>query len=83
MSFRVVWCEKLRSRDGYRGRIVYSGGDRNQTSEAFNAFESCITDSNYVKWLQIKQSKPCFMIISRSVSPFVSKILKTEKYLSG
>ena len=30
-------CEKLSSRKMYQVRIVHSGGDRNQTSEEFNA----------------------------------------------
>ena len=50
-SLRVAWCVIL-----YRVRVVHSGGDGNQT-EVFNDRKSSLTQSYYMKWLNI-----CFLM---------------------
>ena len=43
-TVKIAFLEK-------RLRSVHSGGDRNQTSDEFNASESSLTKGSYLKWL--------------------------------
>ena len=45
--------EILRSSKIYMVRIVHTGGDRKQTSKAFNASKSSLTESYYMTWLLV------------------------------
>ena len=48
-SLRLVSCKILHSRETGQVRIVHSGGDKNQTSEKFNASANSLTENYYTK----------------------------------
>lgn len=48
------------ARKTYLARIVYSGGDRNQMSDEFNASKSRLRESHCTKPLQIQMPETLF-----------------------
>ena len=75
-------------------RIAHSGGDRNQTSKAFNASKGQLTDSYYVKlfcnkvWAQntlsmldIHEVRSCICVLDLAVSGSDHHHYKDKKIL--